>query len=625
MARRNQAEIELTARDRTKTAFRAVNQRLGRFASIGLAGAAAGVALLTRASLKQIDALAKQSQLLGITTEKLAALQLVSAKTGVEQKTLEKSLINVTRVVAEAAEGTGLAVDTLKKLGLEAQSLARQSPDEQFRLIGDAMKGLNTQAEKVLAAYELFGGRGAALLRTLEAGSAGFEEAEEKTKRFGTAISAVDAKGVEDANDAFTDMSEALKGVGFDLARRFAPGMEAASTSTANFIVTIRRDLIPAMVLLLEQMELVQANVRGLSDIELAVRVELQLDSIKEVEKRMADFEATGRTRALNALDKLEANKTELARLHLLERQRQEFAAELAAEEARLDEVKNEQQRRADIILEADRKLEDQRVAQQEEARLKREEADAAAEQESFENRLAKQQERNAEFIRERLKRAKQERRILFDEAKELSRALDAQGRLEQQAAQATIFLRQQTASTTIQILQQLVGKNKAVARALFLVEKGLAIARTIQNTAAASVKALAELGPIAGPPAAAAIQAFGAAQVGLITATALTGVGTIGGGGGALSGIGGLGGGGFTGAGDAGGGFQPDRTPIGGGTAVQEQGVVQLIFPSLFGITPEAIDALADALRDASENRDIVVVSGIGRNADILAEGVNQ
>ncbi|KKL76512.1 hypothetical protein LCGC14_2044120, partial [marine sediment metagenome] len=295
MARKNQAEIVLTARDRTKSAFRAVNQNLGRFASIGLAGAAAGVALLTRASLKQIDALAKQSQLLGITTEKLAALKLISAKTGVEQKTLEKSLINVTRVVAEAAEGTGLATDTLKKLGLEAKSLSQQSPDEQFKLIAKAMEGVNTQSEKVLAAYELFGGRGAALLRTLEATAGGFEEAEEKTRRFGTAISAVDAKGVEDANDAFTDMQEALKGVGFDLARRFAPGMEAASKSTANFLVTLRRDFIPAMALMLEQLKLVQNNVRGLSDIELAVRVEVQADKIAGLKDDLTDALAPAR------------------------------------------------------------------------------------------------------------------------------------------------------------------------------------------------------------------------------------------------------------------------------------------------------------------------------------------
>ena len=620
MARKNQAEIVLTAKDRTKTAFRAVNQNLGRMASIGLAGAAVGVALLTRASLKQIDALAKQSQLLGITTEKLAALKLVTQKTGIEEKTLEKALINVTRVVAEAAEGTGLAVDTLKKLNLEAKTLSQQTPDKQLAIIAEAMKGLNTQSEKVLASYELFGGRGAALLRTLEAGAEGFRQAEEDSKRFGTAISAVDAKGVEDANDAFTDMRESVKGLGFDLARRFAPGMEAASTSTANFIVTIRRDFIPAMVLLLEQMELVQANVRGLSDQELEVRVVVQTDAIAEAEAARESFENIGRTKRLAAINKEEASKTELMQLALQERQFIEFDAEVEAQKARLEEVKAEQQRRTNIILEADRKLEEQRVAQQAEARTTREEAEREADTTRFEDRLAREQEDVHNRIKLALDRAGEERRIRFQEAKEERGALIAQGKLEARAAENTIRLRQATAATSIQILQTLVGKNKTVARALFIVEKGLAIARTIQNTAAAAVKALAELGPIAGPPAAAAIQAFGAAQVGLIAATALTGVGSIGGGGG---GIGGIGGGGFAGAGDFGGGQQEPGSS--GGTGVQEQGVVQLIFPSLFGITPEAVDALADALRDASENRDIVVISGTGRNADILAEGVNQ
>jgi len=590
MARRNKAEIELTARDRTKGAFSAVNRRLGQFGGVALAGAAAGLALLTRNGLRQIDALAKQSQLLGITTEKLAALQLVSAKTGVEQKTLEKSLINVTRVVAEAAEGTGLAVDTLKKLGLEAKTLARESPDEQFRLIADAMKGLNTQAEKVLAAYELFGGRGAALLRTLEAGSAGFEEAEEKTKRFGTAISAVDAKGVEDANDAFTDLGESVKGVGFDLARRFAPGMQAASTSTANFIVSIRRDFIPAMALLLEQMDILVSNVRGLSEIELEVRVQVQEEALAEIEK--------------------EIQKTQFLRPTL--------QLQKAAAEARLKEVENEQKRRAEIILDADRQLEQQRVAQMEEARIKREEVETTADQERFDKRLELEQEKNSAIIALALNRGKEERRLRFQEAREEQRALIVAGKLEAQAAQQTILLRQATARTSIQILQSLVGKNRIVARALFLVEKGLAIARTVQNTAAASVKALAELGPIAGPPAAAAIQAFGAAQIGLIAATALTGVSGVGGGGG----IGGLGGGGGFGTGEFGGGGDvvSDSTQTGGGSAARNQGVVQLIFPNLFGITPDAIDALADALREASENRDVIIVSGQGRNAELLA-----
>lgn len=613
MARRNEAEIVLTAKNRTKTAFAAVNKGLGRVASIGLAGAAAGTVLLTRAALQQIDALAKQAKLLGITTEKLAAFQLVSEKTGVEQKTLEKSLINVTRVVAEAAEGTGLAVDTLKKLGLEAKSLSQQSPDEQFLEIAEAMKGLNTQSEKVLAAYELFGGRGAALLRTLEAGSAAFEEAEEKTKRFGTAISAVDAASVEDANDAFTDLKESVKGVGFDLARRFAPGMEASSVATANFVVGIRRDFIPAMALILEQMDLLVSNVRGLSDIELQIRVEVAADALAKIEAEiLANEEKVQREiakiRNVGEADQLE-QRIAAARLAI----NSQNLAEKEAIENRLAEVRSEMERRAAIELEAAQKLEEQKAAQKEEARLTALELEREQRSEKFAEEFDAEKEHIQSIIDLRFQVARENAAAEKKEILEKRKAMIVQGKLEERQAVSTIRLRQATAATSIQILQVLVGKNKTVARALFLVEKGLAIARTIQNTAAASTKALAELGPIAGPPAAAAIAAYGAAQVGLIAATALAGVGSIGGGGG-LGGIGGavgVSGGGFSDAGP--------QEPSGGGTGLADQGVIQLIFPNLFGITPEAIEQLADALREASENRDIIVVSGQGRNAELL------
>ncbi len=613
MARRNQAEIVLTAQDRTKRAFTQVNQKLGRFATVGLAAAAAGIALLTRQGLQQIDALAKQSRLLGITTEKLAAFKLVAAKTGIEQKTLEKSLINVTRVVAEAAEGTGLATDTLKKLGLEAVALSRTSPDEQFLQIAEAMKGLNTQSEKVLAAYELFGGRGAALLRTLEAGAAGFEEAEEKTKRFGTAISAVDAASIEEANDAFTDLQESVKGLSFDLARRFAPGMKDANEGLTNFVVTLRRDFIPAMALLFEQLGLVENDVRGLSGIELAVRVEVQLDEIADLEDALEKIRKIARQGIIIA-------NVGSPFVGIIKREEALLLREKEAAEARLVEVQVEQDRRAQVILAAEKKIADMKAAQTEEARIKAQEIEQTADAERLLMRIKNEEQANKDFIRLQLDRAKELKKILADEAREQRVALNAQRKLEERAAQQTIQLRQATAQASIQILQVLVGKNKTVARALFLVEKGLAIARVIQNTAAASMKALADLGPIAGPPAAAAIIAFGAAQAGLIAATALTGVGGVGGGGG----LGGLGGGGGFGTGDfSGSDAANDPAPDSGGAAVQQQGVVQLIFPNLFGITPDAIDALADALREASENRDVIIVSGQGRNAELLA-GVN-
>ncbi len=590
-------------------------------ASIGLAGAVAGTVLLTRAALQQIDALAKQSQLLGITTEKLAAFQLVAEKTGVEQKTLEKSLINVTRVVAEAAEGTGLATDTLKKLGLEAKALALLSPDEQFLQIADAMKGLNSQSEKVLASYELFGGRGAALLRTLEAGSAAFEEAEEKTKLYGTAISAVDAKSIEDANDAFTDMKEAIKGVGFDLARRFSPGMEAANKSTAGFLVTIRRDFIPAMALMLEQMNLVQNNVRGLSDIELLVRIELQADRLAEIEREAQLVQNAINAARMNELA-LGLDAEKIANREARDKRRTDsIAADRAEIEDRLASVKEEIARRAQFEIDAQTRLNEQKAAQEADAKAERIETDRLAEEEAFNHRLDVEIERADKLKALRDKVTANALKAAVTEAEAWKTAKDIQLKLEKRAAEQTIALRQATAQTSINILQVLVGKNKTVARALFLVEKGLAIARTVQNTAAAQVKALAELGPIAGPPAAAAIAAFGAAQVGLIAATALAGVGSISGGGSLAIGGGAYAGsdGGFGGGFDGGGGLAPN----GGGTGLESQGVVQLIFPNVFGITPDAVDALAEALREASQNRDVIIVSGQGRNAELL-QGAN-
>ena len=607
MARRNQAEIELTARDRTKAAFRAVNKSLGRFATVGLAGAVAGLALLTRESLKQIDILAKTSQKLGITTEALSGLRLAAEKTGLTAKNLDLGIQRMTRRIAEAAAGSGEAKAALKELGLSAEELAQKSPDQQMLDLADAFEKVDGQSNKVRLGFKLFDSEGVALINTLELGREGLLASTAAAERFGTAISAVDAASIEAANDAATDMRESVKGLGFDLARRLAPGMEAANTTMAGWVVTIRRDFIPAMALLLEQMKLVQSNVRGLSDVELAVRVEVQADKIAGLEDDLKDALAPAKE-----LFKVFGQPVTLEKFG----DPAAIEAELTAAKERLASVKDEQQRRAEIILEADRKLEEERAAQREQARLAALELQRADETEWFEERMELEAERNVAFIKLSLKRARDERRLRFAEAREQQRMMIAQGQLEERAAENTIRIRQATAATSIRILQVLVGKNKTVARALFLVEKGLAIARTVQNTAAAAVKALAELGPIAGPPAAAAIQAFGAAQVGLIAATALTGVGSIGASGGAI----GIGGAGLGPTGEIGGGdFGPQDQFGGGGTPAVDQGVVQLIFPSLFGITPEAIDALADALREASENRDVIIVSGQGRNAEIL------
>lgn len=73
--------------------------------------------------------------------------------------------------------------------------------------------------------------------------------------------------------------------------------------------------------------------------------------------------------------------------------------------------------------------------------------------------------------------------------------------------------------------------KSKAAAVAALALNTALRISEVMQNTAAASVRALAELGPVAGAAAAAKIMTFGKLQAGLILANSALSAGSIGGG----------------------------------------------------------------------------------------------
>lgn len=104
-------------------------------------------------------------------------------------------------------------------------------------------------------------------------------------------------------------------------------------------------------------------------------------------------------------------------------------------------------------------------------------------------------------------------------------------------------------------LMGMFASKSKAAAIAQIAINKALSIASIIQNTAAAQVRALAELGPVAGPPAAAKIGMFGKVQAGLVAATGFMQAAGVAGGGGAV-------GGGDVGAGGGGAGGAAQAAP---------------------------------------------------------------
>lgn len=123
-------------------------------------------------------------------------------------------------------------------------------------------------------------------------------------------------------------------------------------------------------------------------------------------------------------------------------------------------------------------------------------------------------------------------------EKKHQSNLLKTRINSETQASKSIVSMRQTVANQSIGLLQALAGENKIAALAAIALQKGLAISQTIMSTEVASMRAMAELGPIAGPPAVATIRSMGALSVGLIVATGLVQAASVGSGGASLGSV---------------------------------------------------------------------------------------
>lgn len=208
-------------------------------AAIAAAGIAIGTVFVRRA-MKAIDALAKTSDRLGMTTEGLARLRHAAEQTGVATKTLDMGLQRMTRRIAEAAKGTGEAQDAIKQLGLNAKELSQMRPEEAFHVIADAMQNVESQGERVRLAFKLFDSEGVAIVNTLARGSEGLREMGDEADALGLSLSRIDAAQVEAANDAVDRAGKVIDGVINRITVHLAPYISAFADSMAEWSIEMK-------------------------------------------------------------------------------------------------------------------------------------------------------------------------------------------------------------------------------------------------------------------------------------------------------------------------------------------------------------------------------------------------
>ena len=179
--------------------------------------------------LQRIDETAKAARSIGIMTEDLIGLRLAAAEySGIESPQLDKALREMVKRTAEAGAGVGEAAQFIDGLGLSTSQLLKLDPAAMFRVYAEAIKGVETESERLMITQRIFGEEASQLVLTLDAGTQGIDAMQKRAEELGITFSDLEARHIEKVNDSLTELGAAFRGLGTDIAVGLAPDLNNA-------------------------------------------------------------------------------------------------------------------------------------------------------------------------------------------------------------------------------------------------------------------------------------------------------------------------------------------------------------------------------------------------------------
>lgn len=235
-----------------------------RLALFGTAIAAAAVAIgtvLVKSSLKALDATAKLSRSIGISTEALMGLQFAAQISGVDIGNLNKAMAIFVRRLGEAKAGMGTAKLVMDDLGLSASKLVAMKTEDSFALIADTIHKTEAAADKAALAFAFFGRQGVALLPLFEKGAQGVRALIAEAEKLGILFSAEDLARIEQANDAILKTKRAFGGLVDTLTIELAPVIEDIANRMTAWMTQAAKDGKSTSEVIVDGMEAVAKSI----------------------------------------------------------------------------------------------------------------------------------------------------------------------------------------------------------------------------------------------------------------------------------------------------------------------------------------------------------------------------
>lgn len=200
---------------------------VAKWSAAAVVAAGAAGAAMVKSGLDSADALAKESQQLGTTSQDLMTLKRAGEMAGVSNEKLSAAARALTTRLAQAAAGTGTAGDAIKALGLSMDDVNAMSLTERMETINKALKENVSANEAAAYASQLYGEEAGLAISKISPET--IATASAQVRDFGAALSDVDAAKIENANDTMSQMGLLTQSVTQGMAAQFAPVLDAVA------------------------------------------------------------------------------------------------------------------------------------------------------------------------------------------------------------------------------------------------------------------------------------------------------------------------------------------------------------------------------------------------------------
>lgn len=202
-------------------------------------GAAAGAAMgyAVKSAIDHADALSKNAQKAGVTTESLSRLAYAADFADVSMEGLTSGLTKLSKSMADSIiTKTSTSALAFKALGIsvtDANGKLRNS-DVVFSEISDRFSRMNDGATKTSLAMAIFGKSGAELIPLLNSGSAELKRMADEADRLGITLSTKTGKDAERFNDTLTLIGKVLQGVVNQVTEAALPALQSLAQTLAD-------------------------------------------------------------------------------------------------------------------------------------------------------------------------------------------------------------------------------------------------------------------------------------------------------------------------------------------------------------------------------------------------------